>query len=249
MTVSDARGESSTVARDACPHGIGLPAPASAAYGTCPVDSSAAMCSRPWVISGSMPPKASAEVRIGGIGGTFSGWGSTQARRSPLPPETRRPSPLRPSLARQAPEPGGAPPAACARLSLLQKLLFHHRGGTKASFHQGPESAISGQKGDTDHKHSQGSGGLRPLRGPVAPCALTDHISVRRVRQPQTMRVRCSVVGTQRDVVGIGAARRDQRLRRTWRPVLLCFPREHPERGAAFPAMRGNEDARGPANV
>ena len=135
-------------------------------------------------------------ARSGGIGGTFSGWGSTQARRSPLPPETRRPSPLRPSLARQAPEPGGAPPAACARLSLLQKLLFHHRGGTKASFHQGPESAISGQKGDTDHKHSQGSGGLRPLRGPVAPCALTDHISVRRVRQPQTMRVRCSVVGT-----------------------------------------------------
>ena len=32
--------------------------------------------------------------------------------------------------------------------------------------------------------------------------------------------------------------------RRTWRPVLPCFPREHPERGAAFPATREQQVGR-----
>jgi hypothetical protein len=43
-----------------------------------------------------------------------------------------------------------APLRSCSRLALPGRP----RGGTKASFHQGPESAITGRKGDTDHNHS-----------------------------------------------------------------------------------------------
>ena len=61
-----------------------------------------------------------------------------------------------------------APFFSCSRLALPGRP----RGGTVASFRNGPESAISGRKGDGPTTRSWVcSGGLRPFRGPVATCS------------------------------------------------------------------------------
>ena len=86
------------------------------------------------------------------------------------------------------------------RLRAVLQLLEIGIAGKTAGWHKGllftPGVRNLEAGKETPTKHRQDSGGLRPLRGPVAPCAPTDHTSAQRVRQPRTPRVRCSVAGS-----------------------------------------------------